>query len=179
MVSNAALAALDAVGFRFGPAHTEVRLHDDKAYVIETNARLAGGMIPELIRRAGVADPITLIIELYATGQQSLHLDKLAPTSTASIRFVVPDAPGHILDLGVRTGLEVEDDVDIAFLKRRGDFVEMNGDFKDRAGYLIATGECAEKNSERIELARQHVSLVMVTRFRRHIEPIRPSIRDA
>ena len=161
LVSNAALAALDAVGFRFGPAHTEVRLHDDKAYVIETNARLAGGMIPELIRRAGVADPITLIIELYATGQQSLHLDKLAPTSTASIRFVVPDAPGHILDLGVRTGLEVEDDVDIAFLKRRGDFVEMNGDFKDRAGYLIATGECAEKNSERIELARQHVSLVM------------------
>ena len=47
-----AIAALDAVGFDFGPAHTEVRLTPAGPVVVEINPRLAGGMIPELVAHA-------------------------------------------------------------------------------------------------------------------------------
>jgi S-sulfo-L-cysteine synthase (3-phospho-L-serine-dependent) len=43
-------AALQAVGVQNGATHTEVKLTSEGAAIIEINARLAGGMIPELIR---------------------------------------------------------------------------------------------------------------------------------
>lgn len=50
--------ALEAVGFDFGPAHTEVRLTAAGPRIVEINPRLAGGMIPELVRLATGIDLI-------------------------------------------------------------------------------------------------------------------------
>jgi biotin carboxylase len=45
-VHKTALSALAAVGFDFGPAHTEIRLTQEGPVVVEINPWLAGGMIP-------------------------------------------------------------------------------------------------------------------------------------
>ncbi|MGX7829183.1 ATP-grasp domain-containing protein [Actinokineospora sp. 24-640] len=47
-----ARAVLDAVGVRFGAAHTEVMLTADGPRLIEVNARLAGGGVPRYCREA-------------------------------------------------------------------------------------------------------------------------------
>jgi biotin carboxylase len=44
--------AVKALGLGWGAAHVELRLDGGIARVIEVNPRLAGGMIPELVRRA-------------------------------------------------------------------------------------------------------------------------------
>ncbi len=49
---DSAVRAVRALGLGWGAAHVELRLTDGRAAVIEVNPRLAGGMIPELVRRA-------------------------------------------------------------------------------------------------------------------------------
>jgi biotin carboxylase len=47
-----AFSVLDALGIRHGPAHTELKLTPDGPCLIETGARLCGGDLPWLVRKA-------------------------------------------------------------------------------------------------------------------------------
>jgi hypothetical protein len=47
-----ACGALDALGIRHGPAHTELKLTPDGPRLIEVGARLCGGDMPHLVRQA-------------------------------------------------------------------------------------------------------------------------------
>jgi len=49
-VAEVTVAALDAVGHRFGAAHTELRVAPAGPKVIEINGRVGGGDISELVR---------------------------------------------------------------------------------------------------------------------------------
>ncbi len=65
-IEETTIAALDAVGYDFGPAHTELRMAADGPTVVEINPRLAGGMIPELIRYAVGVDMIEIVLAASA-----------------------------------------------------------------------------------------------------------------
>ncbi|MGM1058997.1 ATP-grasp domain-containing protein [Saccharothrix sp. Mg75] len=85
--------ALAVLGLRHGPAHTEVRVLPDRVAVIEVNARLAGGMIPELVRLAGGAD----LLEQQIRAAVGLPVEQLRdPTRFAAIGFVTAAAPGTV-----------------------------------------------------------------------------------
>jgi cysteine synthase A len=49
---DTARRALDVVGITHGVTHIEMKLIDGRGYVVEINARPAGGMIPEVIARS-------------------------------------------------------------------------------------------------------------------------------
>src|SRR6185503_13955015 len=49
---------LEAIGLDFGAAHIEFRMTDDGPVLMEINPRLAGGMIPELVRLATGFEPL-------------------------------------------------------------------------------------------------------------------------
>lgn len=57
--------ALDALGVRNGPAHSEVMLTADGPVLIETGARLQGGMLEGPVIEAVGASQITLTVERY------------------------------------------------------------------------------------------------------------------
>jgi len=79
-------AALAALGLGWGAAHTELRLGPSGPVVIEVNPRLAGGMIPALVREATGVDLVEGCVRLAAGLPVSLD-----PTmaDAAAIRFVV------------------------------------------------------------------------------------------
>lgn len=58
---------LDALGIKNGPGHSEVMLtkNDAKPVLIETGARLVGGIIPEAYQEALGYTPISLMTEAY------------------------------------------------------------------------------------------------------------------
>src|SRR5439155_23639591 len=60
-VTGAALDALNAIGYLWGPCHTEVMLREggDRATVVEINARFGGGQIWELAHLATGVDVFT------------------------------------------------------------------------------------------------------------------------
>ena len=50
--ARVAVAALDAIGFDFGPAHTELKLTEAGPMLIEINPRTGGDYIPDLVQHA-------------------------------------------------------------------------------------------------------------------------------
>ncbi|WP_441246982.1 ATP-grasp domain-containing protein [Kitasatospora sp. McL0602] len=65
-VGELVAAVLDAAGYRFGPAHTELILTQDGPRIVESQARLGGDRIPALIRIATGFDIEGAIFEQLA-----------------------------------------------------------------------------------------------------------------
>ncbi|MER5641337.1 ATP-grasp domain-containing protein [Kitasatospora sp. NPDC002227] len=65
-VTELVTAVLDAAGYRFGPAHTEVILTAEGPRIVESQARLGGDRIPALIRLASGFDIEGAIFEQLA-----------------------------------------------------------------------------------------------------------------
>ncbi|MGW1429749.1 ATP-grasp domain-containing protein [Streptomyces sp. NPDC002431] len=148
--------AAAALATTFGAVHVELRAPrtgTDVPRVIEVNPRLAGGMIPELLRRACGVDMVRAQV-LAALGRP------VVPESTrhaaASIRFVTADAetavaPGAASAL---TRVRAEDGVvEAALYRAPGTPVGPPRDFRDRAGHIIAVADTPGRSGAAAEAA--------------------------
>jgi S-sulfo-L-cysteine synthase (3-phospho-L-serine-dependent) len=140
-VGAVALAALDALGLGFGPAHTEIRLGARGPVVIEVNPRLAGGRIPTLVRLASGIDLVGATVD--AVSGSTRPLPRPGP-GHASIRFLVPSRGGRVRRTGgVAAAAAVPGVVDVGIAARPGQRVGGTGSFLDRVGHVIAAGPTA------------------------------------
>ncbi len=136
--------ALAAVGFDFGPAHTELRLTAQGPRIVEINPRLAGGMIPELVRLATGIDLIDGYLRTLAGEAVPLVATR---DQQASIRFVTASRPGTLTevpscdDLRARPGVRA-----LELTARAGRAVVPARSATDRLGYVI--GDDAEVADE-------------------------------
>ncbi|MDQ1815075.1 lyase family protein [Massilia sp. CCM 9210] len=140
------LSALRAVGHRFGPAHVECRVSAGQVVIIEINPRLAGGMIPQAIERATGIDVLGAVVDLYLGGTSDWQPRR---HDVAAIRFVLPQRKGVLLELALKP-TDRFPSVSMTFigLKRNGQRIGQDGDYRDRIGLVIAGA------SQRAELER-------------------------
>jgi cysteine synthase A len=148
-----ACTALKPVGWTFGPAHTELKLAPDGPRVVEVNPRLAGGMIPELVRLSTGVD----LIEQQLLAALGRPLD-LAPRTTghAGIRFLVADRGGVLRGVD---GLDVAGTDQIALTVTEGTVVRKAESGYDRLGHVIVTGGSAKDVTRRLDAAIDRVRL--------------------
>nr|WP_230416214.1 pyridoxal-phosphate dependent enzyme [Micromonospora tarapacensis] len=138
-VRETARRALAAVGLDHGAAHVEIRLTDAGPVVVEINARLAGGMIPELIRLASGLDLVQR--QLLAAAGLPLEPSALA-TGYAGIRFLVAETCGVVRAVaGVEEAAALPGVHDVTVTARVGATVGPAADAYGRLGWVIATGD--------------------------------------
>lgn len=82
---------LDALGIRFGSAHTEVMLTADGPRLIETNARLAGGGIPGAAWLATGETGVDRLID-QLRGAPDVRLDFTLHRSVLTMLFMAPQS---------------------------------------------------------------------------------------
>lgn len=136
-VRGTVLAALAAVGFDFGPAHAEIRLTPAGPVVVEINPRLAGGMIPELVRYALGID----LLAAFLNQLEGQPVD-LAPQRAgwASIRFLVAGRSGRLAGVsGIDEARRVPSVREISIGKPLGTAVRPAEEAADRIGFVIAS----------------------------------------
>lgn len=154
---DAVLRGTEALGLGWGPQHWELRVEGDRAAVIEVNPRLAGGFIPELVRRAQGIDLVRATLEL-ATGGAPDVAAKAA--RFASIRFLLSPGDGT---LGAPSGLDdaaaVPGVEEVRMYKAPGDAVVRAGDFRDRVGHVVAGADTPEAARAAAEAGRDAVRL--------------------
>ena len=152
------VAALQAIGLTWGPAHTELRLTAGGPVVIEVNPRLAGGFIAELIR--------------YAVGIDLLHQTMRAACGDgadlarscqryASIRFITVKETGRIAKICIQDAETSPQVAEVSLYRRIGDTVQVNNDFRDRIGHVIAVGETFDQAASSAAAALEKVSIEM------------------
>jgi biotin carboxylase len=135
---DAAREALDVVGYDHGPAHIEIKLTAAGPVVIEVNPRLAGGMIPELVRLASGVDLIQAVLSI-AAGVPA----QLTPTreQNASIRFITAPRAGWLVRTnGLDAARRVDLVTEVAFDRSTPSQVSLPRHAGDRLGYVVACG---------------------------------------
>lgn len=154
---EATRAALAAVGFDFGPAHTELRWTRRGPVVVEINPRLAGGMIPELVRQATGLDLIQAWLDLLAGRSVDL-----VPRSHgfASIRFLTAPAAGRLESVeGVEAARQLPGVRGVEVKARPGERVAPAVDAYGRLGWVIAAGPEPATARRRVERAAATIRL--------------------
>jgi biotin carboxylase len=160
-IHKSALSALESLDLGWGPAHLELRLSASGPTIIEVNPRLAGGFIPELVRLAQGIDLISETV-LLASGQD--RAIKKMSERYASLRFILPPADG-VLDRaeGLTRAEQQSGVVEVRLYLKPGASVRRQGDFRDRIGRVIATGDTIEAARNAVERAHSLITLIVKT----------------
>jgi len=154
-VAALAVALLDTVGYQCGPAHTEVILTADGPRIVESQARLGGDKIPDIVR---LATGLDLRQEIFAA------LAGRAPRPSRA------ESVGHIAYLSFPSGvlrsvsgvdearaLEFVDTLSFPFSV--GDVLPETVSSKSRHGFVILTGADAAQARARAEQVRELIEV--------------------
>jgi biotin carboxylase len=130
---------LDALGLRNGPTHTELRIASGGPVVIESNNRVGGDKLNELVEAVYGID-----LSTYAIGWPFRLVEELTsrplPKRAAATRFLIAD-PGRVTGLGQVSAVRAHPEViDLEVNVSIGDVVEPLRDSGGRLGQIVATG---------------------------------------
>jgi len=149
-LKQSALQAIRALGLTFGPVHVEMRVGKRGPVIIEVNPRLAGGLIPELVRLAAGVDLVRASVLLVCGDQRRLDF---TARRHASIRFLMPVAEGKLTRIeGAEDARRVRRIDEVRIYRKYGDRISLRGDFRDRCGHVISVGN----DSPRTRMAAEH-----------------------
>jgi biotin carboxylase len=149
-IADLVVAFLDAAGYRFGPAHTEVILTGSGPRIVESQARLGGDRIPLLVEIATGFDLEAAIFEALAGRPVTVP----AAGRVASICFFqLPEGRVASVDgLAEITGLPYVHALKVKF--QPGDEVPRIVDSSTRHGYVVVDAASAEEAADRLATVR-------------------------
>ncbi|MYX98590.1 ATP-grasp domain-containing protein [Streptomyces sp. SID486] len=158
-VADTALRALSALGLGWGPAHTELRRGPDGPVVIEVNPRLAGGMIPTLVR---LATGVDLVAATVARAAGRRVRTRAMRSGHAAIRFATASRAGAVTSVRGTGAARAVPGVELAEItvSPGTSVLEITHSFRDRFGYAVATGPDAATAAARAERAVAHLQIL-------------------
>lgn len=128
-----AIEVLNTIGWRNGPVHLEIKIKDDRIFLVEMNGRLAGGMIPELIRYSSNMDLLTEQIKVAIGLAPDLNEKS---SCFAGIHFFVPKTSGVVYVQTDRNKREIKE---VKLNVKSGQHVKKAVNVYGRLGHIIAT----------------------------------------
>lgn len=137
-IVNEALHAIEVLGHTHGPAHVELRAHEECITIIEVNPRLAGGSIPSLFRYATGFDPVLAVLRSLL----AMPSAPLAEGTHGSIRFIVPEREGSFtLPRNCDPFVDLFGLAEFALYHTLPIQFRRCNDFRDRIGHVIAVDD--------------------------------------
>jgi S-sulfo-L-cysteine synthase (3-phospho-L-serine-dependent) len=156
-LADAAVEALAAVKFDFGPAHTEIRWTSRGPVIVEINPRLAGGMIPAIVAHATGIDLLGAWLDLAAGYPIDLTPQR---KEVASIRFLTVATAGRLTRMdGVDDARRLATVREVAVTRALGSEVRPAEDAYDRIGFVIASGPHFEPVTRDLDHALELIRL--------------------
>lgn len=146
-------------GLAWGANHIEVKIKDNRVYVIEVNPRLAGGFIPKLVLEAMGINLIKNMVCLATSRHISINPIK---DNTYSIRFICNDKAGYLDSItGIEKLVKLVGCNNVQIYRKKGDYMTGNYDFRNRIGHVIFRTEIIEEVEECLREIQVTVSEVI------------------
>lgn len=147
---------LNLVGWETGPAHIEIKMKDNKLFLVEFNGRLAGGMIPVLINYANGLDLVKEQVKAAAGIEPNL---KSSLKQFAGIRFLMSNESGEVSGITGMDGIVIPEVKEIKCKVGIGDKVEKATNAYSRFGHIIAASSEHEKLTEVLNNVRNQIKI--------------------
>ncbi|OKP06221.1 ATP-grasp domain-containing protein [Xenorhabdus thuongxuanensis] len=139
-IKNNVSKYLKILGVENGPSHTEIKIHNEEVYIIETHTRVAGDNISKLIEIATGFNIYEICVE-EALGKRIIECIPEFPVykMSASIRYLYynGETPAVITSLCYKNAF-LPGIIEINMHKKSGDIIERLAKSKDRIGYVIS-----------------------------------------
>jgi biotin carboxylase len=156
-VTNTVQQALTLLGILHGATHTEVKWTPQGCFIIEVNARLAGGMIPELIRLVTGVD--LLEQQIKSTVGRPISLQGRFQ-GVAGIQFLSAKKPGKLYGIeGLEKVATMRDVISVKAIAKAGIYVQPPQNGYHRLGYVIVQSINAETATARLQEAVDQVRI--------------------
>ncbi len=150
------VAALDALGVRYGPTHTELVLGEaGRVDLIETHTRLGGHGIPDLVADAIGIDMYDLTFAQVAGASVISRIPEILPRAGSSRAVWFGYSPVHGRIRSVRSAVQSEAQVEV--LVNRGDLVTAD---MTRSSRVVAARASGPTEADAVGKASQAVSEV-------------------
>ncbi|WP_270168132.1 ATP-grasp domain-containing protein [Paenibacillus sp. SYP-B4298] len=163
-MNQTVLRALEVVGFSHGAAHTEVKWTEDGCSIIEINGRLAGGMIPELIRLTTGWD---MLEQHLLCAYRGPDIRQVTYQGTAGIRFLMSKMEGQLAQVtGVEQAARMSKVKDVNVNIVPGEYVAPPQNAYQRLGYVIAHGESLEETARTLDDATELIQFITMQQDR-------------
>lgn len=148
---------LDACGYRFGPAHTEMIWTERGPRIVESQARLGGDRIPRLVELSTGLD----IERAIFAGLAGAPASAAPHTATAMVRFFTfpPGRVDEVLGLAEVRALDYVDELTLR--PRPGDVIREVRDSKSRQGHVIVSGATAAQARHRLARVLSTIEVVV------------------
>ncbi|MFV0132292.1 ATP-grasp domain-containing protein [Streptomyces sp. HMX87] len=153
--ADVAVAALDAIGLDFGPAHVEAKLTPRGPVLIEINARTGGDFIPDLVEHATGVPLLRQSVLAHSGGRP-----ELTPTRAkgAAIRFIA----GRSGTVGSVPGTDVLENFPsvVAFRTKAapGQRTTWPSNSHERLGHVMTCAATAEEAAADANAALAHLA---------------------
>ncbi len=151
IATEAVIAALDAIGYAYGPTNTEVMVDGDRGTVVEINPRWGGARYWEMIELATGVSMAESTAMALAYGR--LPTPSTVALANCAVRLLTPPSGRIVSITGLEEATAVPGVVRIGELNRIGDVMPALTDFRGRAGYVLATGSDPEDAAATVEQA--------------------------
>ncbi|WP_066499693.1 ATP-grasp domain-containing protein [Abyssisolibacter fermentans] len=151
--------ALKAVGITFGATHTEIKLTPKGCAIVEINARLAGGMIPQLIKYVTGIDMLQNQIKIAVGQVPELNI---VYTGYSGIQFLTANEEGIFKGVnGIEEVKEMDGtkEVKITYLVDKP--IKRPKNAYHRLGYFIVTAKTYEQTQLRLENVKNRLRIIV------------------
>ncbi len=146
---EATIAGIKALGLQNCAVHSELKIQDGQAYIMEIGARMGGDFIAtDLVRLSTGIDMVAAAINV-ALGQQPV-LEPTGPQSAVCIRYFTPQ-PGRFTAIENAEMLEKPYVYASAIYPTKGEMVRPVRSSLDRSGHVIVTAETVQMAIERAD----------------------------
>ncbi len=132
------------IGLTHCVAHVEFKVYRDQLYLIEVNARAAGGNIAQLVQLCLDIDLVECSLNI-ALGSQD-HIELPGSSRFGAIQFIVPEQKGSVIDI-----IMPEAESAICKINVRNAFpIQLRGEVSasSRLGYCISLADTFESAEE-------------------------------
>lgn len=155
------LRTLSLLNIRYGATHTEVKWTQQGCSIIEVNARLAGGMIPELIRLVTGIDLLEQQLCCFMGRHTSIE-HTLLSHGVAGIQFFLAEKTGKLHSItGFETVKQLNTIVAAKLTTMPGKFVQLPQHAHHRLGYVIAYSKDTATVIEQLQAAIEQVHFII------------------
>jgi biotin carboxylase len=156
-------ACLGRLGVRWGLAHTEVIVADERAVIVETHTRNGGDHIVDLVRQACDVDLLDIAVTIRCGQEPSPCASGLVPHRAAAIRYFQAP-PGKLLRVdGLATARTSPGVIDLQLSAHPGDTVEGVTSSDSRIGYVMTIGQTPHEAVSLATQAEASLTLDMVS----------------
>ncbi|PES33320.1 ATP-grasp domain-containing protein [Bacillus thuringiensis] len=153
---------LSAIEHQYGPSHTEIMIHHNQPYIIESHTRTGGSFIFEMVENVYGIDFFEETLKRIA-GNESIEMEiKPRKGAASAVRhFVFPEGEVSMIQ-GIERAKKLPNITRCELTLEVGKSIKNFKNSDERYGYVLGTGDTVTQVLESIEQAMREIKVEIV-----------------